>query len=109
MKSLRVSKRRSAGAGIPAEASEASKKLYHRSGRSGAGNVWNALYRELHVVSRELRPIMKFDPFSELELPGGVIDRPPAFGEPRLWREVVSRPNQCVEHMLHRFGVRAAI
>ena len=50
---------------------------------------------------------MELHAAAQLELPGRVVDRAPAFGQPRLELQAVARPDQRVEHVLERLGVRA--
>jgi hypothetical protein len=67
----------------------------------------DALDRELDVLRREVRAVVELDAAAQLELPGGGVDQLPALGEAGLDLELVARPGQRVEDVLHRLGMGA--
>src|SRR3712207_7514953 len=49
----------------------------------------------------------KFDPWVQLELPGGLVERLPGIRERRLELELIAGPDERVEDVLQRLRVRS--
>ena len=75
--------------------------------RIGTRHDRDALDRELDVLRGEVGAVVELDAAAQLELPGRVVERLPAFGQTRLELQAVARPDQRIEHVLQRLGVRA--